>query len=88
MDSDLIRSITCFDSSNDELIFEVYVQIESLDFFRTLWKIGEDNEMYNCYKIERYQLPHVKKLIPESIAISWDTDKYSYFLECSSRGPE
>jgi len=82
MEYDLVRSVACYDRRDDTLVFEIDLDHFPIDRIRPLWKTGEDKEMIYTYKIERYQMPEIRSLLPKNIEFEWNEEKYEYHLEC------
>lgn len=85
MESELSRSVACYDKRDDKLVFDIELDHFPIDRIRPFWETGEDKEMICIYKIERYQMPEIRSILPKNIEFEWNEEKYEYFLECHQK---
>ena len=81
----LERSISCFDVKTERLSKEIVLTQFPIESVRLLWETNEDREMLCEYAIDRTRFLNLQRLIPELQKMTWEDEKYSYFLSCSTR---
>lgn len=85
MEHELSRSVACYDKRDDQHVFEVELAHFPIERIRPLWNTGKDKEMLMVYKIERYQIPDIRSILPKNIDFEWNEAKFEYFLECHQK---
>ncbi|WP_435407039.1 DUF7683 domain-containing protein [Reinekea marina] len=77
----MVRTLTCFTNETERLVFDVKLVNFNLGEFQKEFDVPKENLMYDCFGVGVANLPFLKQYLPDSIAINWDFNSFSYFVE-------
>ena len=76
----VLRTLTWFDKTGDDLIGEVRLRGATLPALQKLFNIPAENPMYDCYPVA----PEHVALLQRWADLRIDLDKYAYFVEAKA----
>ena len=78
--SNVKRLITVFEKGDDEFLKdEIELSSPILSELQSLFSVGSDNPMYDCFEITIKEAPYFK----DRFNIQLNLEKYIYYLECN-----
>lgn len=81
MDYRMVRTLTCFANDTERLVFDVKLVNFDLGEFQKEFNVPSENPKYDCFKVGAKNLPFLMGYLPDSVAINWDFNSFSYFVE-------
>lgn len=81
MEYRIIRTLTCYSTSDERMVFDVQLQGFDLEKFQREFEIDGSDLMFDCYEVKVSNLPFLQEFIPSAVGINWDFNNYAYFIE-------